>query len=122
MECLSTGTLILRVVVILACTHLSLGLFYTTSKENDYPRFGKRHTDLYSVLRNHKSFPEYNINDEMNEIDSSSEYGLVDDSKELFGDSWEVSMSPKFTNNLIKPSKKNLNSRILLKLLDIMDN
>lgn len=48
----------LQILLVAACSQISSTLFYTNSRENDYPRIGKR-LDVYQVLKGKSSYPKY---------------------------------------------------------------
>ncbi|XP_053408574.1 uncharacterized protein LOC128559850 [Mercenaria mercenaria] len=48
----------LQVILLISCCQFCSTLFYTNSRENDYPRIGKR-VELYEVLKRENSFPKY---------------------------------------------------------------
>lgn len=79
--------------------------------------------DLYAVIKKHNNLPEFSVNDVIEDIDTSSEYGLddIDDVGRILEDSWDVSLSPRLAK-IIELSEKSTQSRSLPKLFEILKN
>jgi hypothetical protein len=81
-----------QLLLILICSHICSTLFYTNSRENDYPRIGKR-LEMFEVLKGKYSSPKYKEtykttspdNEELNAFDSEHSWNLGKHDQKLYG-------------------------------------